>query len=59
MGLKFEYCGSRSEVTESTEMWCWKWLEKIIWADRVRNEILQRVKEDSNILHATKKWKAN
>jgi len=37
---------------ESFELWCWRRMEKISWADRVRNEeVLQRVKEKRNILH--------
>ena len=32
---------------------------KISWADRMRNEVLQRVEEDRNILHTTKRIKAN
>jgi hypothetical protein len=59
MGLKLGSCGSRSEITGSNEMWRWRWIEKIIWADRVRNEILHRVREDRNILHTTKRRKAN
>ena len=44
----------------SFEMWCWRRMEKIIWADRVRNkEILHRVKEERNDLRATKRRKAN
>jgi hypothetical protein len=36
-------------------------LEKmeISWADRVRNEVLQRVKEERNIPHAIRRRKAN
>ena len=34
----------------SSEMWCWRRKEKIIWTDRVRNEVLRRVKEERNIL---------
>jgi hypothetical protein len=35
-------------------------MEKIIWADRVRNEdVLLRVKEQRNILHEISKRKAN
>jgi hypothetical protein len=35
-------------------------MEKISWTDRVRNEeVLQRVKEDRNILHTVKRRKAN
>jgi len=30
-------------------------MEKISWTDYVRNEVLQRVKEGRNILHAIKK----
>jgi len=31
---------------ESFEMWCWRRMEKISWADHVRNkEVLLRVKE--------------
>jgi len=34
-------------------------LEKISWPDNVRNEeLLQRVKEEWNILQAIKRWKA-
>jgi hypothetical protein len=36
---------------ESFEMWCWRRMEKIIWPDHVRNEVLLGVKEQSNILH--------
>jgi hypothetical protein len=34
-------------------------MERISWTDRVRNEVLQRVKEESNILHTVKRRKAN
>ena len=45
---------------ESFEMWCWRRMEKIIWADHVRNEeVLLRVKEQRNILHEIRKRKAN
>jgi hypothetical protein len=30
---------------EMFEMWCWRRMEKISWTDRVRNEVLLRVKE--------------
>jgi hypothetical protein len=41
---------------ESFEMWCWRRMEKISWADHVRNEeVLHRVKEERNILHTIKK----
>jgi hypothetical protein len=44
---------------ESLEMWCWRRMEKISWTDRVRNEVLCRVKEDTDILHKLKRRKAN
>ena len=31
---------------KSFEMWCWRRMKKVIWADHVRNEVLQRVKEE-------------
>ena len=35
-------------------------MEKISWTDHVRNEeVLFRVKEQRNILHEIRKWKAN
>jgi hypothetical protein len=45
---------------ESSEMWCWRRKEKIIWTDHVRNEeVLLRVKEQKNILHEIRKRKTN
>jgi hypothetical protein len=43
---------------ESFEMWCWRRME-MSWTDRVRNEVLHRVKEERNILHTIKRRKAN
>jgi hypothetical protein len=41
-------------------MWCWRRMEKISWSDCVRNEeVLQRVKEERNILHTMKRRKPN
>jgi hypothetical protein len=35
-------------------------MQKISWTDRVRNEeMLHRVKEERNIIHTAKSWKAN
>jgi hypothetical protein len=34
-------------------------MEKISWTDRVRNEVLHRVKEERNILQRIKRRKAN
>jgi len=39
-------------------MLCWR-MEKISWADRVRSEVTQRVKEDRNILQTIKRRKVN
>jgi hypothetical protein len=45
---------------ESFEMWCWRRMKKISWADHVRNEdVLLRVKEQRNILNEIRKRKAN
>jgi len=45
---------------ESFEIWCWRRIEKITWTDyvRIKNYYL-RVKEQRNILHKIRKWKAN
>jgi hypothetical protein len=43
----------------SFKMWCWRGMEKINWTDRVRNEVVQRVKEDRYILHTIKRRKDN
>jgi hypothetical protein len=45
---------------ESSEMWCWRRMEKVSWTDHVRNEeVLFRVTEQRNILHEIRKRKAN
>jgi len=44
---------------ENFEMWFWKRMEKISWTDRVRNEVIQRVKVERNIVHKVKRKKAN
>jgi hypothetical protein len=41
-------------------MQCWRRMEKISWTDHVRNEeVLQRIKEERNILHTIKRREAN
>ena len=40
-------------------MWCCARLEKIIWTDRVRKEVLRTAKETRNILQTMKRRKAN
>jgi len=44
---------------ESFEMLCWKRIEKIIWNDCVKNELLRRVKWERHIVHTVKRRKAN
>jgi hypothetical protein len=45
---------------ESSEMWCWRRLNKISWIDHMRNEeVLLSVKEQRNILHEIRTWRAN
>jgi hypothetical protein len=45
---------------ESFEMWCWRRMEMISPTDHVRNEeVLQRVKEERNILHTAKEGRLN
>jgi hypothetical protein len=34
-------------------------MEKVSWTERVKNEILRRLKEERNVLHAVKRMKAN
>jgi hypothetical protein len=39
---------------------CWRRMEKISWTDHVTNkEVLQRIKEERNILQAIKRRKGN
>jgi hypothetical protein len=33
-------------------------MEKINWTHHVKNEVLQKVKEEKNSLHTIKRWKA-
>jgi hypothetical protein len=45
---------------ESSEMWCWRRIETICQTNHVRNEeVLHKVKEKRNILHTTKRVKAD
>jgi hypothetical protein len=39
---------------ERFEMCYWKRMEKISWNDRVRNEVLQRIQGEGNILQKIK-----
>jgi hypothetical protein len=50
----------RSQIPQNFEIWCWRRMEKISWADHVKNgHILQRVQEERNVLHTIKRRKAN
>jgi len=40
-------------------MWPWRRLEKISWTNYVRNEVLQRFKEERNILQTIKTLRLN
>jgi hypothetical protein len=58
--VKFSLRAVDQKHLESFEMWCWRRMEKISWIDQVRNEdVLFRVKEQSNILYEIRKRKAN
>ena len=47
------------EKMGSFDMWSWR-MEKISWTNCVKNEeVLHRVKEDKNVLHAIKQRKTN
>jgi len=37
---------------------CWRRREKISWTDRVKNEVLQKVKKERNSLHTIRRRKA-
>ena len=53
-------CKVDQKRRESFEMWCWRRTEKSSRSDRVRcEEVLQRVKEERNILQVIKRRKAN
>ena len=57
MALKL---GRFEKRLESSEMGCWRRMEKISWTDNVKNEeVLLRVNEQRNILHEIRKRKAN
>jgi hypothetical protein len=50
---------SLQKYLESSEMCCWRRMEKIIWTDHVKNEVLHRVKAEGNILQTVKTRKVN
>ena len=34
-------------------------MEKISWTDRVKDDVMQSLREEKNIPHTIKRWKAN
>jgi hypothetical protein len=44
---------------ESSEMWCWRRMEKIGWTDRMKNEVLHRGKDERNILRTIHRRNVN
>jgi len=60
MVLKFGHFGkytTNKTYLESFEMWCCR--NMICWTDSVRDEVLQRGREERNILHTIKRRKGN
>jgi len=49
MMLKLGHFG-KQKYLGSVEIWCWRWMQKKSWANNVKNEVLQRVKGERNIL---------
>jgi hypothetical protein len=49
--LSISLCGAETWIPRGSRsgMWCWRRMEKISWAGRVRNELMQRVKKDRTI----------
>ena len=41
------------------EMWCWRWIKKICWSDRVKNGVYHRVKEEMNIVCTVQRRKTD
>jgi len=58
--IKFDNLSVGQKYLESLEMWCWRMMEKIGWTGHVRNEeVLHRVKEESNAVRGIRRRKAN
>jgi hypothetical protein len=53
--VNWALCKVGQKYLDSSEMWCWRRTEKISWTDRVRNEVVQRAKEETNILKTIRK----
>jgi len=58
--LKVGLFGQQNRNNRSSEMWCWRRMEKLSWTDHMKNEgVTLRVNEQRNILHEIRKRKAN
>jgi hypothetical protein len=58
--IKFDNLSVDLKYLESLEMSCWRRMEKISWTGHVRNEeVLHRVKENSNSVRGIKRKKAH
>jgi hypothetical protein len=44
---------------ENFEIWCWRRTGTVIWADRVKIEVLHRAKIERNALRTVKRRKAS
>ena len=55
MLLKLGPFGDCTRNLRSFEMCCWTRMEKFGSIDRVKNEVLHRVKEETTILHTIKR----
>ena len=44
---------------ERFEMWCWRRMEKISWTDSVKNEVLQKVKKEGDIVRTIRQRKTD
>jgi len=54
VGLKLEHLQSISEITGSSEMWCWRRMEMISCADRARKEEALQSQEGEEYLPYSK-----
>jgi hypothetical protein len=58
--LKLPTLQKKDKCLGSFQMWCWRRMEKISYTNHVKNkEVLQRVKEERNILHTLYRRKAS
>jgi hypothetical protein len=50
---------NRLEYVESFELWCWKWMEKVIWAYRMKKQAVLHtyIPKERNTIHKITQWK--